>query len=284
MAETADRPRDSAPPRAAPPVLEITVFTDPLCCWSWGFEPQLRRLRYGFAGRIAWRVRLCGMIGDWKVFSDPLNDIHRPVQMGPLWLEAATLTGMPMEPALWVHDAPASSWPACLAVKAAGLQSPAAGDLYLRRLREALMIAGRNVARQDVLRGVALDLAVERPDLLDVARFERDLAGPEARAALEEDVREARFRGVQRYPCLGLRRSGAAPSWIVGWRPWPVLAAAITAAVPDLGPERRPASAKDYARYWGGATQRETEVAVDGSAGPGGGAGTSGEWSSGPGG
>lgn len=248
-------------PQERAPVLEVSYFTDPLCCWSWGFEPQLRRLRYGFAGRIALRLRMGRMIPDWSAFSDPLNDIHRPAQMGPLWIQAATITGMPVEPAVWVHDAPASSWPSCIAVHAAGLQSPAAADLYLRRLREAVMIEGRNVGRSDVLIDIARGLGEARPDRFDAEQFEPDLAGREARAALEDDVREARFRGVGRFPCLGLSRPGADPIWLVGWRPWEALLAAVRDYAPDLGEERKPVSPDAYSLYWGGATEAEVAVA-----------------------
>lgn len=244
------------------PVLEITLHTDPLCCWSWGMEPQLRRLRYGFAGRIAWRLRMGGMIGDWASYGDPLNDIHRPVQMGPLWVQAATVTGMPADATIWVRDPPASSWPACLAVTAAGLQSAASADIVMRGLQEAVMLEGRNISRAEVVAEVAQAMAAARPDLLDPARLVRDMDGAEARAALKEDVREARFRGITRFPGLGLRRPGAEPRWLVGWRPWGALLAAMRDFSPDLGPERRAADAVAYRRYWGGAAAREIEVAL----------------------
>lgn len=249
-------------PRRTVPVLEISYFTDPLCCWSWGFEPQLRRLRYGFAGRIAWRPRMCGMIADWNGFSDPLNDVHRPAQMGPVWIQAGTITGMPIEPAVWVHDAPASSWPSCLAVKAAGLQSPEAADLYLRRVREAVMVEGRNIARDTVLDDIARAIARDRPDLLEIERFRSDFAGPEALAALEEDVREARFRRIGRFPCLGLRRPGAAAAWLVGWRPYAALLKVVCDFAPELGDERRAGDPQRYRTYWSGAMDREVAVAI----------------------
>lgn len=255
-------PGTAAPSRGAEPILAISYFTDPLCCWSWGYEPQIRRLRHGFAGRIAWRIRMAGMIGDWNGFSDPLNDVHRPPQMGPLWIQAGTITGMPVEPTVWVRDPPASSWPSCRAVKAAGLQSPAAADVYLRRIREAVMIGGLNIAREDVLVAVARRLAEDRPGLFDADRFVVDLAGREARAALEDDVRETRFHRVGRFPCLGLHRPGADPAWVVGWRPWAELLAALRGFAPDLGPERQPESGDAYSLYWGSVTAKEVAVAL----------------------
>jgi putative protein-disulfide isomerase len=259
---TADTRKTQGLSPASELALEISYFTDPLCCWSWGFEPQLRRLRYGFAGRIAWRLRMTGMIGNWQTFSDPLNDVHRPAQLGPIWIECSTITGMPAQPTIWVHDPPSSSWPSCLAVRAAGLQSPAAADLYFRLAREVAFAQGRNIASKEVLIDVARQLASKRSDDFDAGRFEEDLSGPRARAALERDVREARFRGVSRLPCLGLRRPGAAPVWLVGWRPWDALLREVRKFAPDLGPERRTSDATAYTTYWGGATEREIAVAL----------------------
>jgi putative protein-disulfide isomerase len=259
-----DRP--AAMPGDRQPVLEITCFTDPLCCWSWGYEPQLRRLRYGFAGRIAWRLRMGGMIGDWASFDDPINDVHRPVQMGPLWLQAAGVTGMPFEPALWVNDPPGSSWPACLAVCAAGLQSPAAADLFLRTVRTSVMTRQKNVSRDDVLHEIAAEVEGRRPDLFSADRFGADLTSRAARTALHEDVRATRYHRIGRFPCLRLARPGADARWLVGWRPWEALVGAVRDYAPNLGPERRSVDPNAYAAYWGDATPAETALALAGEA------------------
>lgn len=42
--------------------------------------------------------------------------------MAPQWIEVHHLTGMPLDPSLWLSDPPASSLPACLAFKAAEQQ------------------------------------------------------------------------------------------------------------------------------------------------------------------
>ena len=158
------------------PVLQITYYTDPLCVWSWAFEPQWRRLRYEFGDQLRWRYRMGGLIRDWRTFSDPLNDISRPVQMGPLWSQARHTSGMPINDRIWFDDPPTSSYPACLAVKAAELQSQGAGERYLRRVREAVMLEGRNVTKRDVLLMLAVDLAHE-DEAFDAERFVRDLNG-----------------------------------------------------------------------------------------------------------
>jgi predicted DsbA family dithiol-disulfide isomerase len=169
---------------------------------------------------------------------------------------------MPIEPHLWMTDPPASSWPSCLAVKAAELQSPAAADLYLRRVRETAMVEGRNIARPEVLLDVAAATEADRPDLFDAGAFAADLDGREAWRAFQEDRKEARFRGVGRFPCLMIQPAGAPPVFLVGWRPYPDLQQAVAAAAPDIGPERRPGSAEAYRTYWARLSERELSEAT----------------------
>ena len=58
---------------------------------------------------------------------------------------------MPIDDRIWVEDPPTSSYPACIAIKAAELQSAEAADLYLGWLRHAVMTQRRNIARREVL-------------------------------------------------------------------------------------------------------------------------------------
>ena len=61
-----------------------------------------------FAGgaRAPFRIRMGGMIGNWSHFNDPINSVHRPSQMGPFWLQAKHITGMRLEPNIWMVDPP----------------------------------------------------------------------------------------------------------------------------------------------------------------------------------
>ena len=228
--------RAERPPAPAAPPITVVYYTDPLCCWSWAFEPHWRRLRDAFGGALACRYRMAGMIADWDSYNDPLNAVSRPVQMGPIWRQAQHLSGVPVDDRIWVLDPPASSYPACLAVKAAELQSVEAADLYLRRLREAVMAQRRNIARREVLLEVADEAAAAAPDRLDAARLRHDLDSAPARDALREDIKEARYRGIGRFPTLTLRHAGGAGVMIVGYRPYEVLLAAIARIAPELAP------------------------------------------------
>ncbi|RRN78155.1 DsbA family protein, partial [Pseudoxanthomonas sp. SGD-10] len=89
--------------------VEIAFYTDPLCCWSWALQPHLFKLLEEYEGIISLRLYLGGLIKDWKQFSDPINNISKPSQMGPLWMDAARKTGVFIDESLWVNDPPLSS-------------------------------------------------------------------------------------------------------------------------------------------------------------------------------
>ena len=242
--------------------MEIQFYTDPLCCWSWAFEPQWRRLRYEYSGRIKWRYRMAGLIPNWSSYSDPLNGVAKPIQMGPIWLEAKHLSGMPIEDKVWFNNPPASSYPACIAVKCAGLQSAGAAEMYLRRLREAIMLHGRDISKAEVLLEVAKALSEESPDLLNYTAFEQELHGEAARKAFEEDLMQVRYHRITRYPALTISKPGQAGLLIVGYRPYEALVSTLQKVAPGLEPVRQLQDAAEYRQFWGGATDREVEDAL----------------------
>src|SRR2546428_13680091 len=85
---------------------------------------------------------------------------------------------MPMDAAqmLEASDDFASTWPACIATKAAELQGIDIGRRYLRALREAWCIEGRGIHRRtvqgDVARVVSLDVGAFS-NALDVGSAEQ---------------------------------------------------------------------------------------------------------------
>jgi predicted DsbA family dithiol-disulfide isomerase len=114
-------------------------YTDPACPWSWALEPSLRKLRHELGEGLGITYVMCGMA---REFGDPIPLVAD-------MLEAADRSGMPVDPRLWLTVAPRSSYPACIAVKAAAEQ----GDpgRYLRRLREGLQCRRRKLDTTDAL-------------------------------------------------------------------------------------------------------------------------------------
>jgi putative protein-disulfide isomerase len=92
------------------------------------------------------------------------------------WLEHSDRSAMPVDPLLWYEGPIRSTYPACMAVKAAGEQGPEAAGRYLRALREGLMCFRRKLDSSEAL------VEEARRAGLDAARFR---IGLESNATLE---------------------------------------------------------------------------------------------------
>src|SRR3954447_25923737 len=137
----------------------VHYFTDPACPMSWGNEPNVRRLTVEFGDSLDWRLVMGGLGRDYKG--------HEKGAM-LRWLEVAADVVMPMDPLLWKDSPISSTYPACIAVKAASEQGIDVGVRYLRVLREGLMCFRRKLD--------SLEPFVEeaRRAGLDVERFRVD--------------------------------------------------------------------------------------------------------------
>lgn len=202
--------------------LEIVYYTDPLCCWSWAFEPAWQQLLQEQQGNISWRYCMGGLLAGWPTYHDAVNAVSKPVQMGPLWMQASQVSGQPMNDRIWFLDPPASSYPACLAVKCAGIQSGEAAHLYLYAIRSAIMKDGKNIAKKTVLLETAAGLSAEHPGILDLQRFEADLESDQAVDLLKQDLQEVSYRNITRFPTLSVKQ-GNKRVVITGYRPYEAL-------------------------------------------------------------
>lgn len=178
---------------------EIWYFTDPFCSWCWATEPQLLRLQEAYRGRVTVRYFLGGLVEDIANFYDPGNDISGTAQVAPHWREVTERTGQPIDERVMsdITDPHWSTWPACIAVKAAQLQGDEIGERYLRRLRRAVMTERQNVSERPAQLRLAAEVAG-----LDVARLAADLDGNEARQAFTADMQLGRQYGATGFPSL----------------------------------------------------------------------------------
>ena len=215
-------------------IVEIVYYTDPLCCWSWGLEPHWQKLKDRLGPILQWRYCMAGLIPDGNVFNDTVQSVSRPAQMGPVWMEASHLTGMPIRSDIWRTDPPSSSYLACIAVKCAEFQSKKAGEIYLGAIRKAVMAEGRNIAFQSTLSEIAIEIADEYPGLIDIAQFNDDLVSKEGKDAFVADLQEVQRLAITRLPTLIFRKPGR-PSLITsGYKPYESLVGIVEELVPEL--------------------------------------------------
>lgn len=198
--------------------IEITYYTDPLCCWSWGMEPSISQLLSDFGERVNLRYCMGGLLPNWERFTDPVNHVSRPIQMGPVWMHAARVTGMDIKHQLWYHDPPTSSYPACIAFKTVEIQSKDYATKYLQMLRTACMLNGHNISKRDILFDLARELGKEFPDF-DVIRFEKEYQNGKGKEAFRSDLDEVQLKKITRFPTF-IFRYGADSLIATGYRPY----------------------------------------------------------------
>ena len=102
------------------------------------------------------------------------------------WLDIAEAGGMPLDPRIWTEGAIASTYPACMAVKAASEQAADGGYAYLRALREGLMCFRRKLDSTEPL------VEEARAVRLDVERFRLDLSSNAIVEAFGNDLEATR--------------------------------------------------------------------------------------------
>jgi protein-disulfide isomerase-like protein with CxxC motif len=157
--------------------LRVRYHTDPACAASWAAEPRLRSLLVEFGGDVQITYVMGGLAREYS------GDLSWLVIE---WLDAADHSRMPLDPRVW-HEAPLrSTFPACMAVKAAAEQGPDAAGRYLRALREGIMCRRRRLDSAEAL------IEEARAAGLEAQRFRIDLESHAIVEAFGADLEETR--------------------------------------------------------------------------------------------
>ncbi len=244
----------------SPPVLDITLFTDPACPFAFSAEPTRALLRWHYGDHLRWRLRMI-------VLTQEPGEAEKLARGAP---GLQRRYGMPIDPA--PRERPASSEPACRAVVAARLHAPAAQEPLLRRLRVRTM-AGGLLDDPQLIDGAARDVD------LDPARLREWCETAEVRAALAADAQAARSpsagaralddrlggpREQRRYTAPSYefsRADNGATFALPGFNPIEAYDAAIANLAPELRRRPRPDGVEDVLA-WAGEPLATAEIAA----------------------
>lgn len=181
--------------------------------------------------------------------------------MAQHWLEATAESGMPTDPLAWAEAPLASTYPACMAVKAAQEQGRAAALRYLRALREGIVCHRRKLDTTEALveqaRAAGLDAERFRVDLGSHAIVEAFGADLEEARDVPDEVRDAdKVRcsasvGEERVPFPTLRFEGddGQPRWTCGMRPYDFVRGQALAAGAQPSADPRPTVLEAVQRF-----------------------------------
>jgi protein-disulfide isomerase-like protein with CxxC motif len=222
--------------------VRVRYYTDPACPGSWAAEPQRHALLVEFGKDLPFTYVMGGLARDYE--GDHGAHVAR-------WLDLAAASRMPFDPRLWTEGPIRTSYPACMAVKAAREQGPEAAERYLRAAREGLMWGRRKLDAAEPLAEVARDAG------LDLARFRVDLDSNAIVEAFGADLDETRSQGPEP-PFLRFEGGDAVPAGA----PYEEWRAAALAAGAEPSSEPRPDPLGALRRFGRLATV-EVEAACD---------------------
>jgi putative protein-disulfide isomerase len=252
-------------------MVSVRYYTDPLCPWSWGIEPSVRKLMVEFGGALGWTFVMGGLARDLSKTEIDRAEAGLEQVYGRLireWLVAADRTGMPLDPLLWVESPITTSYPACMAVKAATDQAEDGGYGYLRRLREGLICERRKLDHVEAL------VEEARKAGLEVERFRIDLRSHGTTEAFGADLEDPARHGDaeatpdERYlsrtssgapiPALAFSGDGG-ERWVIGFQPYEAFRDAALAAGAE--PQRTtPLTVEEALSRFGRVAGTEVEV------------------------
>jgi predicted DsbA family dithiol-disulfide isomerase len=227
--------------------VEVVEFTDPWCSWAWGTEPKLRRLRWRYGDRLAWRTVVGDLVADRRIDRPDFDPERNAPKQAIYWSKVHEHTGQPWP--VHLRWSPLSSAQADRAVKAAQQQNDAVAAALLRAIRESCFV--HSAPADTVERIFALADTING---LDVDRFRADFESDVVDKAFTADREETRrpndyvlnlqethegkgnakpdgdgWRYV--FPTLLFNGPGGEHT-VPGWQPWDAYVAAMEAAEP----------------------------------------------------
>lgn len=210
--------------------VKIVYYTDPICSSCWGIEPQLRKLKLEYGDYFEIDYRMGGLLPDWSYNS---GGISKPADVAHHWDEASLHYEMPIDGDVWLEDPLDSSYPSCIAMKAAQLQNKDVAVKFMRILREKLYLEKKNIAKWENIAEAAKAAG------LDVTRLKTDFDG-DAKRLFAEDLEYARKLGVRGFPTLFFSDGSANQLTVYGSKPYAFYENAILALYPEA--HKKPAT------------------------------------------
>ena len=216
--------------------ITLLYFTDPICSSCWGAEPQMRRLKLEYGDAIDIQYHMGGLLPSWEVYNS--GGISKPSDVAGHWDEVSPHYRMPIIGDVWLEDPMPSSYPPSIAFKAAELQDHDKALIFLRRMREQVLVEKKNITKWPVIAEAAVFAG------LDTAKLHADHNGP-AHALFQADLTLARSLGVRGFPTFIFSNEAGARQLVYGARPYAQFESAVKAMKADVKAAASPATLND---------------------------------------
>ena len=183
----------------------LFYFVDPMCSWCFGFSTEIRKIKEHYPD-------IQYVMGGLAPDSDlPMtDDIKKYVEHH--WHEVASRTGADINFEFWKKHTPTrSTYQACRAVIAAGLQGEANKVVMLEALQRAFYQQARDPTDDQTLIEVAGEIG------LDAEQFARDLSSAEVEALFQRDLQFKNAFGIQGFPTLVMQKDDSFYALTIGY-------------------------------------------------------------------
>jgi arsenite methyltransferase len=216
------------------PEVRVVHYADPWCWWSWGLEPVLQRLHEVYGDRLEVMYRMGGMFGD---VGEWMKEYGVDESSTVDWIrESVDVMRNPVDPEYLRKSRVHSSYPSCLAFKAAEKQSPSLARTYFRKMMEAFQVRARPGTTDELVQ-------IAREVGLDAERLAADMKSPGVIQTFEDDRRAMKESGVNFLSLIVSSGSKAeTKSEVFASRPFEEITDRLA---PDL-PKRSPADIIEY--------------------------------------
>ncbi len=171
----------------------LYYIADPMCSWCWGFSPVLEAVSKVLPDEIPIRYVMGGLARD---SAEPMAEDTRAYVQSQ-WRLVAERTGASFNWDFWTNCEPRrSTYPACRAVIAAGMQRPDATGSMFHAIQRAYYMEVRNPSNPETLVQLAGEMG------LDSKRFSQDLVSTHTDALLHQDFDLRRSLHADKFPTM----------------------------------------------------------------------------------
>lgn len=171
----------------------LYYIADPMCSWCWGFTPVLEAVSGVLPAEIPIRYVMGGLARDSE---DPMPEETRTYVQSQ-WRQVAERTGAEFNWDFWkICEPRRSTYPACRAVIAAGMQQQGRTEGMFHAIQRAYYVEARNPSDPETL----VQLAAETG--LDADRFSRDLGADHTDELLRKDFALRRSLHADKFPTM----------------------------------------------------------------------------------
>jgi putative protein-disulfide isomerase len=171
----------------------LYYFHDPMCSWCWGYRPTAERL----FDNLPANVRLEKVLGGLAPDSDQPMPQHLQIGLPNAWRRIQAMLGTEFNFDFWTDCKPRrSTYPACRAVIAAGLQGR--GDEMILAIQEAYYLRAMNPSDVETLVTLAKEL------LLNEEEFVQDIKSTETEEEFQRQLDFTRRSPISGFPSLAI--------------------------------------------------------------------------------